>query len=620
MGGQRMLGQWKHNLLSGSFRGKLITTAIACILLPICITLIVSGMMTKETVKRQAVSNAEETLQIMDGYVSNLLRYMLLITNYIQIDSEINTILKEQAEGKTYEGENAEYQQFTDRYRVISKIDNISFVGDKSYVTILQPNGNYYTNYETADLNPIELFEEPWFEQLQHISGYDSFWVGTEPTRFRISRSANPFQLTVARTLRTSNTTIYGYVIVTIMENQINEIFDRLARGQEIMLVDGGNRILSHIDEARIGDKLTYLPIDNGDASTHGIIDLDGTDYLLVQHPLWISGWKLVMLKPYEEAIQPIMGIFNSMFILQLIAFITFLILLVYLLQTFTRPLTRLANLASTVQRGNLEVRSRIRGQDEIGRLGMSFDQMLDHIKAMIREITLEQTRKRQAELAMLQAQINPHFLFNVLNSIRMNVLRKGDKDSAEMISSLSKLLRMTVDRDRELILLHEEIEIVIDYVRLMNMRQKEKVKLEVDLPAEALLERVPRFVLQPIIENAMIHGLHQIGGTIRIGSEITADALTIIIEDDGLGMDQDTVNRLQRGFDMETAASALDTSESERGFSGIGLSNVHERMRITFGDRFSMEALSQPGQGTRIQMIVPRRGVNSDVLSDAGR
>jgi two-component system, sensor histidine kinase YesM len=604
-----MLGQWKHNLVSGSFRNKLITTAIACILLPICITLIVSGMMTKETVKRQAVSNAEETLQIMDGYVSNLLRYMLLITNYIQIDSEINTILKEQAEGKTYEGENAEYQQFTDRYRVISKIDNISFVGDKSYVTILQPNGNYYTNYETADLNPVELFEEPWFEELQHISGYDSFWVGTEPTRFRMSRSANPYQLTVARTLRTSNTTIYGYVIVSIMENQINEIFDRLAGGQEIMLVDSESRILSHIDEVRIGEKLTYLPPVNEKSSSHGIIDLDGTDYLLVQHPLWISGWKLVLLKPYEEAIQPIMGIFNSMFILQLIAFITFLILLVYLLQTFTRPLTRLANLASTVQRGNLEVRSRIRGQDEIGRLGMSFDQMLDHIKSMIREITLEQTRKRQAELAMLQAQINPHFLFNVLNSIRMNVLRRGDKDSAEMISSLSKLLRMTVDRDRELILLHAEIEIVMDYVRLMNMRQKEKVRLEVDLSAEALLERVPRFVLQPIIENAMIHGLHQIGGTIRISSNITADELTIIIEDDGLGMDQNTVERLQRGFDMDTAAAALDSSESVRGFSGIGLSNVHERMRITFGDRFCMEAQSQPGQGTRIQMIVPRRG-----------
>jgi two-component system, sensor histidine kinase YesM len=603
-----MLGQIKNSISSVSFRGKLIATAVACILIPICITLIVSSVLTKETVKRQAVSNAQETLQIMDGSVSNLLRYMLLITNYIQLDTEVTTILKEQAAGKIYEGENAEYQRFADRQSVIKKIDTISFVGDKSYVTILQPGGNYYTNYAPAEFNPTELFQEPWFDQLQHISGMDSLWVGTEPTRFRLEQqAANPYQLTVARTLRNSSGTIYAYVIVTITENQINAMFEGLASEQEIMLLDGHNRILSHKDSTRIGQTLPFMD-SNPKNSPHDIIRIDGEDYLLVQQPLWAADWKLVLLTPYKEAVQQFSGIFNSLFILQLAAFIAFLILLVYMLQAFTRPLSRLANLASRVQRGNLEVRSYIQGKDEIGRLGQSFDQMLDYIKDMIREITLEQTRKRQAELAMLQAQINPHFLFNVLNSIRMNVMRRGDLENADMISSLSKLLRMTVDRDRETITLYEEVEIVMDYVRLMNMRQKEKAKLLVDISSEAMLEAVPRFVLQPIIENAMIHGLHQTGGTLSIEAKVSEQELQIIVEDDGCGMDDAALEKLKRTLEPRNEGVWIDSSEHRKGFSSIGLSNVCERMRIMFGESFHMEVKSKPNEGTRIIMYVPRR------------
>lgn len=190
-------------------------------------------------------------------------------------------------------------------------------------------------------------------------------------------------------------------------------------------------------------------------------------------HTNSLTGWKLVSLTPYDRAVFKLNVIFKRVFMFQLASFCLFMVLLLYLLGKFTRPLVRLGRVAETVQRGNLEVRSGIRGEDEIGYLGQSFDLMLDKVKETIGEITKTQVRKRKAELAMLQAQINPHFLFNVLNSIRMKVLRKGDSESAEMISSLSKLLRMTISQDKGVIPLHEEVDLAIDYVRLMNMRQK---------------------------------------------------------------------------------------------------------------------------------------------------
>ncbi|MNZ70656.1 Sensor histidine kinase YpdA [compost metagenome] len=301
------------------------------------------------------------------------------------------------------------------------------------------------------------------------------------------------------------------------------------------------------------------------------------------------------------------------MFTFQLVSFCLFLLLFIYLIGTYTRPLVRLGRVAETVQRGNLEVRSNIRGADEIGYLGESFDHMLDRIKKMIAEITMTQARKRKAELAMLQAQINPHFLFNVLNSIRMKIMRKGDHDSAEMISSLSKLLRMTISHDRGTIPLHEEIDTVIEYVKLMNLRQKEEALLELDLARETLLIAVPRFFLQPIIENALIHGLSQRAGVIHISSEDASDEIIITVKDNGQGMDAAALESLKRKL-LYTTEREARTERAGGSFSSIGLSNVYERLTITYGERFSMEVKSEPARGTRITMYIPKQAVGDDV------
>nr|WP_243735007.1 histidine kinase [Paenibacillus turpanensis] len=284
---------------------------------------------------------------------------------------------------------------------------------------------------------------------------------------------------------------------------------------------------------------------------------------------------------------------------------------MIILNRTFTRPLVRLGKLAHTVQRGNLEVRSHIKGNDEIGRLGASFDQMLDRIKQMIREITLEQSRKRKAELAMLQAQINPHFLFNVLNSIRVTVLRKGDQDSAAMLASLSRLLRMTIGREEESITLHEEVSIAIDYVALMNMRQKEKVQLHVDIAADVMLAKVPRFFLQPLIENAIIHGLQKVAGCISVSAcQAESQLLEVKVCDDGVGMPEAALRKLRRKL-AERDTVIDGGGEQGARFSGIGLRNVNERLRIRFGDAVQIGVTSAEGEGTCITVRIPLSEVN---------
>ncbi|WP_426452672.1 cache domain-containing sensor histidine kinase [Paenibacillus sp. S-38] len=601
----------RHRLFSiTSFRTKLTLVSVLCILLPALVTLVVYNLLTRDAVKEQAVAGAKQTLELIDGHVSNSLEYMTYLMNFIQEDTDLKMALKQLNE-TVYRDDRLTNEQYTTGSVVRYKIESLTAAGDSVYLTIVLPNGMYFMNYPAYEYAPGRFLKEPWLQQANAVYGpFHSYWAGALPTQFLSERERSPYQLTVVRALRNQsfdNSTIYAYVVVTMMESRIHKNFERLAAGQEVMLLDQDDRVLSHTDPGHIGADFPYLKQAEGKRDPD-IVRRDGTDYLISEHPIsfGVNGWKLVSLTPYRTAVTKINAIFQNVFLFQLISFVLFFLLLMVALRAFTKPLVKLDKVAVEVQKGDLSVRSSIRGMDEIGRLGKSFDGMLERISHMIEEITETQARKRKAELSMLQAQINPHFLFNVLNSIRMKVLGRGDRESAEMIASLSKLLRMTI-QDKGSIPLHDEVETVIDYMKLMNMRQKETVVLEVDIAPDVYLERVPRFFLQPLIENALIHGLNQQAGTVRVQAQLEeAGFIRIGVRDNGQGMDAETLEKLRRRLAVQQAEETPEPDK--KGFSSIGLVNVSERMRMTFGERFRMEIDSREGEGTVITMYIPKQ------------
>ncbi|NQX67804.1 sensor histidine kinase [Paenibacillus alba] len=590
-----------------SFRGKLTVALIVCILIPALLTLFIYNYLTRDAVKDQAVLNAQQTLQLVDGHVTGTLKNMLYILNFIQYDTGMNMTFQDFSL-KSGDMSNPSYEEFRARQEVLIKLETITgaaetSAGEKSFVTVFLNNGTYFTNYWISDYDPTRLLKESWLNKVRSLKGIESYWVGESPTQFLQDKADSPYQLTVARSLSSQN----GFIVVTILERQIGNYFKELAKsqGQEIILLDKDDRILSHADVSKIGEAFPYLKEQN--SKSPEIVQIDHQNYLISKREFPMNGWKLVSLIPYSQAVGTINGIFENVFTLQVVSFILFFILLMVAIRAFTRPLVKLDKVATSIQQGNLHVRSAIRGEDEIGRLGKSFDQMLDHISDMIIEVTHTQARKRKAELDMLQAQINPHFLFNVLNSIRMKVLGRGDRESADMISSLSKLMRMTI-QDKAYILLHDEVDIVMDYMKLMNMRQKEKVTLETYIDADVFLERVPRFFLQPIIENALIHGFNQQAGTITLEAQLDEGYIRISVRDNGQGMDPITLARLRSKLFALPVETALIEPDKKKGFSSIGLPNVNERMRMTFGEAYRMEVDSEEGVGTSVTLLIPKQ------------
>lgn len=605
------LDMWieKLNTRLKSFRTKLIVAALCCIILPATVMLSIYNVLTKEEIEAEAMRQSEEQLMLLSGYVMNVFDYMIYAANYMQMDADLNTLLKELAKGKQYESNK---ERFEDRFFIISRLDSIKLLGSKVYATILLSNGDSFDNYGTDEYNSQQLWQEPWIDELDQLAGLQTLWLGAMPTVFNTEQTVSDYQLSLVRTLRGQGIHPYAYAVVTIMERQVSSILSELGDGEEAFIVDGHSKIVSHPNESLIGS--LYKPAsDVLGRSTVQLLRDGNRQYILASKPFTFTDWTLISLTPYEGAIASFNQIYNRVFISQLVTYSLFLVLFIYLTGTITRRLVHLGRVAEKVQRGNLEIRSHIRGEDEIGYVGRSFDQMLDQIKRMILEVSATHQNKREAELAMLQAQINPHFLFNVLNSIRMKVMRKGNLESAEMLSSLSKLLRLTISNRQETLPLHEEAAFIADYVKLMNMRQRQQVELVVELAAETLLLPVPKFCLQPIIENAMIHGLTQRAGTIMISAHLEQQFIAVTVADDGIGMDEKRLFELQE-LTRQQPEKTDETEYHERQFSSIGLHNVVERMRLKYGERFHVTIDSEIDKGTSITFYIPSQAVNEDV------
>lgn len=584
-----------------SWRQKLIITSLLCLVLPSVITLVLTGFYTKNELRNKAVDKAEQSLEVADLYESNIMKDMVNAFNSIQYDSEIITDLR--VAWNKYKKDNTGTVDFFSFKQITEKLERITFFGGKTYVTILLPGGLYFSNYSTYKNDLKYMYGEPWLQDLSKEPMNTTSWLGTQKNYVRADAEMAPNLVTIVRTFQLYNNGVNAYIILSKPEEQFSQIFAKYASDQVMMVLDAKGRIISHTDPDQIGQSFRAQRSSTG---AFDIVKWNGLEYISVKHPLPFASWSMQSLTPYESVTSKIGNIFSYVFVLQIIFFMLFAIVLFYFLNQWTKPIMRLARTAAKVEKGLLQERSKVKGQDEVGHLGLAFDSMLDRVGEMIHQIEWEQSRKRMAELELLQAQINPHFLFNTLNSIRLQAILSEKHDIADNIGSLSTLLRMTINRNNEFVPLHEEVGTIEHYMRLMNFRHSEGVELHTNLASDTLLESIPRFTLQPLVENAYLHGLQQKQGEISISAWKQSGFLFIQIKDSGIGLTEEKMLEIKSGSPV----------------SGIGLKNVKERLQIIYGDLFAMEMYSSLGSGLTITLRIPLtiREENRDVSSHAGR
>ena len=282
-----------------------------------------------------------------------------------------------------------------------------------------------------------------------------------------------------------------------------------------------------------------------------------------------------------------------------------------FLSQNLGKPIWQLMETVNKIAAGDFGQQIALRNQDEIGALGASINRMTQQIEQLMAERVKAEQDMREAEIKLLQSQINPHFLHNTLNSIKWMAALQGANGIREMVSCLGRLLRAVMGNVNEKITIREELDLLNDYIHIQKIRYRGKIAFRFDTkdpeskpPIEECL--IPKFTLQPLVENAIFHGIEpkEGSGTIVISLEKKGDVLEVAVCDDGVGIRPDKLRILQ-DLEQDTSKGGIN--------SGIGLRNIHHRIQLIYGREYGLRIASEEGQYTKVIITLP-----VEVRSDA--
>ncbi len=307
-------------------------------------------------------------------------------------------------------------------------------------------------------------------------------------------------------------------------------------------------------------------------------------------------------IRDIQEARAEYQHFFESMITYSLIAFVGIATLIAvfayHIPRSITRPIRRLSEVTDQVAKGNLDVRSDVRTGAEVKVLSDSLNAMIDKINELLEQVTKEQIRLRKAEFELLQAQINPHFLYNTLDAIVWLAEAGEQKKVVRMVGSLSEFFRTSLNQGKDIVTVREELQHVRSYLEIQQMRYQDILKYEICVPLNLEKYLIPKITIQPLVENALYHGIKNKRGqgNIVINGEIETDCFVLRIVDDGIGMTEERLGQVCEGI--------WNNVPKEKDI--YGLYNVNERIRLNFGEKYGISVESTYGKGTVVSIRLP--------------
>ena len=274
------------------------------------------------------------------------------------------------------------------------------------------------------------------------------------------------------------------------------------------------------------------------------------------------------------------------------------------ILNSITKPIQELCGITSRIAEGNFSDRVRVQTEDELEVLSDSVNDMSENLEVMVNQIKEDERKMRYAELRLLQEQINPHFLYNTLDTI-VWLIEGDDPDKAvDVVVALSEFFRLVLSKGKETISIREEKEHIRGYLEIQQVRYQDILDYEIAIPPELYAYKILKLTLQPLVENSLYHGIKYkrakgkiwVTGVLQRGASPKEDTILLCVQDNGIGMEESELKRLQ-------AEIAKPCKETEKGF---GLANVNERLRMNFGMEYGMTIVSQKGAGTKVSIVIP--------------
>ncbi len=540
------------------------------------------------------------TIQMFKQYEFNINRFcndMDLVSRQLMIDADLQrlTMYATMTESDKVTKVSAALREFTNIINNLKYIDSIIYFGGDGLIIKSSVFGNYI-QYDDDSKNDWFFNSNEYIISKEHkqkliwFGGYSNRDFGLETKKnqndqpeYYISASRNALQGT--------NT---GTLVINIKESYFSSVYhpDDTREG-ELFLLSNDGIIISSDDPLELDIRYgLFSEIDTENDMGYSNITRNGESTQIVFYKLSNSIGILVKETLMSEILRDINYLRNTLLILFVFCFAAALLLSRFWVIRLMKPLNSLTKVVKKVGKGELGLTLEQTSGNEIGLLIGQFNQMSTSINDLFERNQQIQKEKYKLEMAALRSQINPHFIYNTLNTIKwMAVISKAD-NIVDSITTLSNFLEPVFKKQDVLCTLEEEISYTQNYVKIMNYRYAGCCNLHVDIPDGSGSINVLRFILQPVVENAIVHGMTgKAAGNVYIIVTLNEQELLICIKDDGEGMDESSLQHIRSSIDGTGGDDAI----------GIGLTNVHKRIRLHYGDKFGVSINSVPGEGTEV-------------------
>lgn len=562
----------------------------------VMVPLIMLGSFTyqksSEIVTEQVSESVLERLIQVNTNLSFFTKDLEQVSNYIYRNEVVQDALLKSPD-------RSDYEKYEDFQAITSLFDTVK--GSKNWNLLFYVIGFNGDRYFTGDYlpNQYEHYKDNWgiFRKAREANGA-LVW----DTHYTIKKVEDQdIVLSASRLIKNPKTgEPVGYLVIDVLESTIADIYQQKTKeiSQLFLLDQSGYVISGYPNKATIGMRLDHQTLPTILEGTRGYTRTNWNDEstILIYDTSEDSHYKIATFIPESTVTKNSNLLGFITIIVALISFIIAIWMSYFFSKSLTNPIQSLNRLFKKVQRGNLDVKYKTTYSDEIGSLGDNFNNMVSQLNDLIKESVERQTLLQEAEIKTLRAQINPHFLYNTLETMSAIAKLEKVKVVSEMSVALGEMLRYSINKEKQFVTLEEDLRLIDYYLFIQKVRFQDKIQIRVNVQESTKSHYVPPLLIQPIIENAISHGLELKVGTGELTIDIVEDEryLLIKVEDNGLGMDDDTLGNL------------FTSAPVKEDHTGIGLENVKRRIEIFFGKEYGLSIKSRKDCGTTVLMRLP--------------
>lgn len=581
----------KDLLLNVSLRTRMLLSNIVVALIPFLMFSIVSGSIfldhAQKTAEEHSVQLIHQVSNSMDVYVETIEK----MVNYIQLELQDTPFFTMESEGASGWDSETAY--------IRSVLENVANSHREVAGIFIATKEDLYVSTGMSRISRDPFQNERWYREA----------------------SENPEEIQLI-------SVVTGRNIVTNRSYSIDDVFSLAKAVQDpetgevlgVILLDIRHDIIqSSINGVTIGEKGFVFVMDQEDnivyTPVNGIVYRVNPKWVKAMEPMSVqiqggsyqirselspyTGWRTVGVFSMDEVMSSVNTIVYILFTCVIISLVLVVIVSFKFSRTLTNPIFKLKRLMKQAESGDLTVRFNFQHNDEIGELGQSFNHMIARIDQLIQMVYVEQENKRTAEMKSLQEQIKPHFLYNTLDTISWMARDYDAEDIVRLVDALTNMFRIGLSHGKDIITVKEEITHVSNYLYIQKIRYKDKLNYVIHVDESLYAIEVPKLILQPLVENAIYHGVKakRGGGTITITGVPEGENLVFTVQDDGAGMLQEKVEELNRRM---SERSVLDEKKS------FGLFYIRERIQLCYGKGYGVHVESALGEGTRVTITLP--------------